>query len=206
MARSRAGRFGFLAFLAVLGATVASASPHQLFLDFDTDGDLWTINPYAADVPVSLVIEIGDDPIAPGSGVFLYFELGCYFDPQWMEGRNCAMIDCAPAWCTPGVLGDCWVDCPPLADCWDAILMGALDPGFTPLPGERYRLGTLSIWGSGDETCAGAAYRAFGDFAGAQVVSNDIWMENPASAPEADEPGDASRTWGDVKARFRDPR
>jgi hypothetical protein len=206
MTRSRAGRLGFLAFLAVLSATAVSASPHQLFLDFDTDGDLWTINPHAAGVPVSLIVQIGDDPISPGAGAFLYFELGCYFDPQSMEGRNCAMIDCDPAWCAPGVLSDCWVDCPPLADCWDAILMGVLDPGFPPQPGERYRIGTLGIGQVGDEACDGSSYSAFGDFAGNEVHSNYIWMENPASAPETDEPGDTSPTWGEVKARFREPR
>ena len=206
MTRSRAGRFGFLVLLAVLSATAVSASPHQLFLDFDTDGDLWTINPYAAGVPVSFIVEIGDDPISPGSGVFLYFELGCYFDPESMEGRNCAMIDCEPDWGVAGILCDGYVDCPPLADCWDALLMGVLDPSFTPQPGERYRIGTRWFSGcGGGEPCEGAAYLAYGDFAGNPVTSNLIWTENPASAPE-DEPLTDSPTWGEVKARFRDPR
>jgi hypothetical protein len=206
MTRSRACRFGFLTLVVALGVATVSASPHQLFLDFDTDDDLWTINPYAAGVPVSLIIQIGDDPVSPGSGVFLYFDLGCYFDPQGMERHNCAVIDCDAAWCAPGVLSDCWVDCPPLADCWDAILMGGLDPSFTPQPGERHRLGTREVFGAGGETCAGAAYMAFGDFAGYQVISNDIWLESPASVPEADERGGASPTWGNVKARFRERR
>jgi len=207
MTRSRAGRCGFLAFLTLLGATAVFAAPHQLFLDFDTDDDLWTINPYASGVPVSLIVQIGDDPIPPGSGVFLYFELGCWYDPQSMESYNCAMIDCEPGWCAPGVLTDCYVDCPPVSGCWDALLWGSLDPGLTPLPGERYRLGAMPIYGcGGGESCAGDAYRAFGDFAGNGVTSNDIWLEpNPASAPE-DEPLPDAVTWGDVKALFRDPR
>jgi len=202
MTSSRALRFGFLGLLAVLGTAAASANPHQLFLDFDTDGDLWTVNPYAAGVPVSLIIQIGDDPVTPGSGVFLYLDLGCYYDWQGMEERNCAMIDCDPAWGTSGILGDCYVDCPPVAECWDAILMGGLDPGFVPQPGERYLLGTRSIYEFGDETCDGAAYLASGDFAGSQVVSNFIWLGEASAVPEADEPADPSPTWGEVKVRF----
>lgn len=206
MTRSRAGRFGFLAVLTVLGATVVFASPHQLFLDFDTDDNLWTINPYAAGVPVSFIVQIGDDPIGPSAGVLLMFELGCYYDPESMETANCAMIDCEPDWCTSGILCDCYVDCPPVAACFDAMLTGATDPSFTPQPGERCRIGTRWIYGTGsDASCEGAGYHAYGDFAGNLVSSNTIWLENAASAPE-DEPLTDSPTWGEVKARFRDPR
>jgi hypothetical protein len=179
----------------------ASALPHQLYLDFDTDGDLWTINPYAANVPVSLVIEIGDDPIPAGSDVFLMFDLGCYFDPQGMENHNCAQIDCDSDWGTPGILQDCWVDCPPLADCWDALLMARIDPAFAPVPGERYRIGTCQIYGSGGAPCEGASYCAFGNFAGAEVISNSIWFNATCSVSEEKLP-----TWGSIKALFSHAR
>jgi hypothetical protein len=193
--------------LAVLAPITASAVPHQLFLDFDIDGDLWTINPYPAAVPVSLVIQIGDDPIPTGADVFLYFELGCYFDPESMEGRNCASIDCAPEWGAPGVLQYCWVDCPPLADCWDPIMMANFDPAFVPQPGERYLLGTRYLGCGGGDQCAGASYYAWGHVAGSEVTSNRVGGDAPSSVPEEGEtPPVASPTWGAMKALFRDPR
>jgi hypothetical protein len=194
---------GSLALLVASSTVVVSASPNQLFLDFDTDGDLWTINPYASDVPVSLIVQIGDDPISPGSGVYLFFELGCYYDPESMEGRNCAWIDCGADWGEPGVLLDSWVDCPPLAACWDALLMGYLDPALAPQPGERYRLGMLGFGGGGGSACAGSSYRVSGECAGSMVESNEIWPDNPASAPTEDEGAADPTSWGGLKARFR---
>ena len=202
MTRPRVRHVESLALLFVLSTVGVSASPNQLFLDFDTDGDLWTINPYAGDVPVSLIVQIGDDPISPGSGVYLFFGLGCYYDPESMEGRNCAWIDCGADWGEPGVLLDSWVDCPPLASCWEAILMGTLNPALAPQPGERYRLGMIGFGGGGGPSCAGSSYRVHGDCAGSEVESNEIWPDNPASAPEDDEVVDPS-TWGGLKARFQ---
>jgi hypothetical protein len=192
--------------LIVLAPVAASARPHQLFLDFDIDGDLWTINPYPAAVPVSLVLEIGDDPIQTGADVFLYFELGCYYDPESMEGRNCAGFDCNPEWGTPGVLQNGWVDCPPLADCWDPLLMAIFDPAFAGQPGERYLLGTRYLGCGGGENCDGASYHAWGYIAGTEVTSNAVGPEAPSSVPDIEAPPVASPTWGAMKALFRDAR
>lgn len=193
-------------FLLLLQGAAAPAwgLPHRLFLDFDIDGDLWTIHPYAAAVPVSLVIEIGDDPIPAGSMVLFYFELGCYFDPHSMEGRNCATLDCTPEWGTPGVLLGSWLDCPPLAGCWDALLTAQLDPAFAPVPGQRYLLGAIEIGGGGGQECETQSYLVYGDFAGVPVESNPIYLN--ATSSVTDDPATGAPTWGRVKSLFLEAR
>jgi hypothetical protein len=203
----------FLVTLVCLGHSVAMAgSEHILYLDFDHDGDLYTIQQVSHQEidTVSVIVEIGDGPIYP-SGLWLVPDVDCCTRPlEWpyLGVDFCYEED----WCNEFLLKNCaWIGPLDPTDgdvCTQLSLSAELRPGVPLSPGRRYLLGAFCLKRIIADECypTPAGYLrlevegAFGD-----ILSNYVFIgpDAPASVPEEVPPRGRPVTWGILKMLHR---
>ncbi|MBU1699730.1 MAG: hypothetical protein KJ970_10610 [Candidatus Eisenbacteria bacterium] len=194
----------------ILFLSISTVNAHKLWLDFDHDDNLWTIQSISleeADV-ATLILEVEVEPMAPSAEVWIQSEVDCcetYSPPRGWGGVT---------WGFPG--GTCSESCFSFCEwtmptcnydctCIDIVLWGDIHPDAVFIPGERYVLGVLPIERShpdcGDPPLG--YFRIHGDGAlGSDLVSNTLWIGPDALSSVAD-PELLSSTWGRVKSIYR---
>jgi len=204
----------FLIALALsLGASVATAgAEHTLFLDFDHDGDLNTIQQvsYQQIDTVSAIVEIANGPISP-SWLSLSPDIDCCRRPlEWpyLGVEFCYEED----WCNEFLLENCvWIAPVDPTDgdaCTQLYLSAELRPRVPLLPGRRYLLGKFCLKRVIPDECyptPSGYLRLEGDGALGDMLSNYVFIgaDAPASVPEEVPPRGKSVTWGVLKTLHR---
>lgn len=186
----------------------AGGAEHQLFWDFNTDDDLWTINPYSPDHgDISVILQVGDGPpIENEEYVFIVAGGNCYEESG--EEWNCVEL-CTEFECNDAILLDCYLECP-TRDCYGPpVAMGWIRPDFQFVPGERYLLGIWPAYLMGPlDQCDNGEIQGHADFdpGDLSLIPNPVWLsEAPSSVPDPDtgEPSGRSTTWGQIKSIYR---
>src|SRR5262245_8401718 len=150
----RHGRFGPAALASCLAALAlpssSHAQAHQIFLDFDHDDDLATIQDisYSNSDDVTIILQVGGS--APSSGEFrLAFEADCCFPPA-MDFPALGVGFCFESgWCNSTLVESCqWllpVDPPPASICTEISLLADLRSDAALVPGQRYQIGKICL-------------------------------------------------------------
>ena len=138
--------------IAVLGAIllllaiVTPAGAHYLYLDFDNDDNIDTVQgtSFASSETVTVVLQVGNTPLDPGGFVELNLVFDCCvgsFGPQ----SGVIYTGPGPGWCNGSVLTGC-DEVLPLGDCADPSLTGSIAAGAGSLsPGTRISLGSFDV-------------------------------------------------------------
>ena len=190
-----------LAAIAV-SVTVALAADNQLFLDYNRDGDLWTIEDRSlADVDtVTLILEFREVP--PNFRFQLTYETDCGVvtygdDSQYVLSARIAWSD--EVGCNEEIVTDCeWQPqvCNHDCSCYNPAINMRMYDDQPIFPNRRYELAKFVIT-RGSHGTEGRIRVVSLPWSGDELASNDVWIGSTVSPVE-------QTTWGTVKSRFRD--
>ncbi len=215
MARSLLGEIlgAAVAICLLAGASALGASPEAL-LDFNHDGDLWTISPIAAQTEdtLTVIIQIGDTALTAGDAVQFAFRTAVCDTFYGGHTHEYCGVDVFE----PSVIGEDWCHWELLDHCgfWLGAGMGCEPPlldftvrsGVVLEPGQRYALCRL-LAGPSWRPCDRWLDAHFVFWPGGSGWTNRIWFE-PAMAsvpddPAACDPPEVRTTWARIKGQFK---
>ena len=189
--------------MVAVAATSASAVENKLFLDFDRDHNLWTIEDrsLAPQDTVTLILEFHEVPAE--FRFHLTYETDCGIVDHG-DGPQHALP--ASIWwgdgvgCNEEIVTDCeWgeQDCNHDCTCYQPYIGMRLLESAPILPNRRYELARFVIernpYGAeGRVRIVSSPY-----WEGSELASNDVWI-GPTVLPVE------QATWGKVKSQFRD--
>ncbi len=186
------------------------ASDPKVFLDFNDDNDPWTIMPLCTEPQgiVSVILEVGDEPLAEGASIELFFSTSvCYEEPDPWGYCGVILMQMDPPWCNTDILHMCDFMEGVGLGCEPPILACSVAPGVVLEANQRYDLG--SIWAfSASRPCSRWAEAQYYVASGPSGMTNRIWLSvDPASVPPEPIEGDdvpVPSTWGRLKQRFNE--
>jgi hypothetical protein len=193
------------AFFAFCALPCGVASSHELWLDFDHDHDLWTIESYSEHFSdtLSLIIEIQEMSSDLPGELYMYTWFDCCCAP--LPDEQCyrgVSFDWSSDWCNDQFFEYCeWSlqACNLNCECMNFGMWGWVrDPAVFEV-GQRYVLGRFLIrkaFGGCGEELEGYFGLAGSGVLGDLRDSNTIWINtSPPSVRE--------RTWGRIKSLYR---
>jgi hypothetical protein len=183
--------------VALCFAAAAAAQAPRIYLDFNHDDDLWTIDPFAggSSGEISVILEVGEDTDLAGEGLEIGFLFDCWYDNGDPPGNNCITFPCEQDWCNPLVLDQCqaWLCCP--CECYIPYVNGELRDIPDLAAGQRYLLGTITAHSAGGDCSTQIVLDVrIKDYI---IFSNPGWLE-PGELPTD------PISWGKIKWIYHD--
>lgn len=192
----------------------AQGATNEAFLDFNHDGDLWTIDPIAtqSEDTVTVIIQIGDSGMTAGNGVdFAFHTAVCDTFYGGYTHEYCGVDIYEPSvigadWCNWQILDYCEFMQGVGMGCEPPWLAFTVRSGVVLEPGQRYVLCRL-LAGPSWRPCDRWAEAYFAFWPGNAGLTNRIWLE-PALASVSEGPviSDSvavTTTWARIKHQFR---